>query len=89
VICGDVPTDYLSAKTIKHPRQALRQFAQNWRQWCEYMKRGEPPPGIVLGSPETWPEIGGRLRGRVELLLEIVDNDEYWQAIEADDESTD
>ena len=24
VVCGDLPTDYISADTIKHPREAMR-----------------------------------------------------------------
>ena len=27
VLCGDLPTDYVSAATIKHPRKAVEAFA--------------------------------------------------------------
>ena len=30
-ICGDLPTDYLSAATLKHPRKAILAFADTWR----------------------------------------------------------
>jgi hypothetical protein len=38
-ICGDLPTDYLSAATIKHPRKALLAFADLWKEVAEYMQR--------------------------------------------------
>ena len=31
-ICGDLPMDYLSAATIKHPRKALLAFADLWKR---------------------------------------------------------
>ena len=30
VICGDLPTDVMSANEIKHPRDAVRAFSRSW-----------------------------------------------------------
>ena len=41
VICGDLPTDYVSAAKIKHPREAIRSIAGEWREQARLMTSGE------------------------------------------------
>ena len=58
-ICGDGPTDYMTAGGVRHPREALRAFAARWAEIASYMARGEPHPTIHMGSPRTWQELAG------------------------------
>ena len=69
VICGDLPTDYISSADIKCPQDAVRALAEQWLELAGYMERGEPHPDTRLGRPEDWPTLAPLLRGRAELLL--------------------
>src|SRR5258708_1199315 len=48
VICGDLPTDYVSSARIKHPRTALRAFAKRWLAVANCMRRGRAHPTVQL-----------------------------------------
>ncbi len=79
VISGDVPTDYVSADTIKHPREAIRAFATTWAEVSAYMLRGEPHPTITIGSPADWPVLGDLLKKRAELLSQFAEDGSIWE----------
>jgi len=79
VICGDGPTDYVSAKRVKDPRAAVQAFADRWNEVASYMLRAEPHPTIELGSPKTWVELGPLLKRRAELLSSSAADDSVWQ----------
>ena len=53
-ICGDMPTDYVSAAKIKHPREAVRAIAQGWREHATLMARGEAHADTQIGQREDW-----------------------------------
>ena len=78
VICGDLPTDYVSSASVNHPRDAVRAIAQRWRELVPFLERGEEHPDLHVGTPETWPELAPLLRARSELLLTWVDDDSVW-----------
>ncbi len=78
-ICGDGPTDYMTAGRVRHPREALRAFAARWAEIASYMERGEPHPTIDMGSPRTWQELWPLLGERAELLRASADDDSVWQ----------
>ncbi len=40
-ICGDLPTDYVSAKSVKHPREALNAFGESWKKQSLLMSKGK------------------------------------------------
>lgn len=77
-ICGDLPTDYVSAAEIKHPREAVRAIAQRWRDASQFMARGEAHPTITIGSPAEWPELAPMLRSRAGILHEWAEDDDLW-----------
>jgi hypothetical protein len=79
VICGDLPTDYVSADTIKHPREAIRAISKRWFEVSEYMSRGEKHPTFTLGTSETWSTLGPLLKSRTELLAKWTNDDEFWE----------
>lgn len=78
VICGDLPTDYLSGNDAKDPREAVRAIAVRWSEISQFMIRGEPHPSVQLGKPETWPELGPLLEARAKILSTWVENDSIW-----------
>ena len=79
MICGDLPTDYISAATIKHPRDAVRGIAERWMEVAAYMKRGEAHPTVTIGPPEMQSELGLLLKKRAVLLLEWTQDDTLWE----------
>ena len=51
-VCGDLPTDYVSSETIKHPRDAVRAFAQEWREQTRLMANADGHWDTRIGRPE-------------------------------------
>jgi hypothetical protein len=78
VLCGDAPTDYVSAEHIKTPREALRAMGRRWLEASGFLARGEDPPDIRIGSPESRRKLAPLLRSRAELLLQWVEGDALW-----------
>ena len=80
VICGDLPTNYLSAATIKHPRKAMLAFADTWKQVAECMVKGVPHPSIRIGPTAQNPELASLLEKRSDVLRQFAQNDSLWGA---------
>lgn len=79
VISGDCPTDCVTfSDTTDHPREAMRYFARQWADVAAHMLRGEPHPGMTIGTPDQWPELGDLLQRRSELLYQFADDDSIW-----------
>ncbi|WP_263373541.1 DUF4826 family protein [Granulicella aggregans] len=79
-ISGDLPTDYLSAATIKHPREAMLAFADTWKDVAESMSKGVPHPHIRLGPAEPDPELASLLERRSNALRLLAEDDSQWGA---------
>ena len=77
-ICGDLPTDYLSAADIQHPREALRAFAQQWIEVSSCMRQGIPHVHITIGSPDQMAILAPLIETRAALLAEWADDDSAW-----------
>ena len=77
-ICGDLPTDYVSAGNIRHPRDAIRAFSLRWHCAAESMAQGESPTDFSVGSPSDWPDLAPLLSSRASLLQEWSDDPEVW-----------
>jgi len=82
VICGDLPTDYISASDIYHPREAMRAIAERWQEISGYMNRGEPHPTMAIGPRESWPTVAPLLSSRSQILLDWADDGELWEGLE-------
>lgn len=82
VICGDLPTDYVSAAKIKHPREAIRCFAERWRELARVMASGDRAPDIQIGPPEDGPSLSALLNSRASTLLVWVDDDAQWEHLD-------
>lgn len=79
VICGDVPTDYISAAEIKHPRDAMKAFADEWRDQAKLMASGQRQPDIYIGRPEHWASLAPLVEARASMLFEGVNDDSLWE----------
>ena len=77
-VCGDLPTDYVSAESIKHPRDAIRAISVRWLSPAESMARGQSLADFSVGSPSDWPVLAPLLSSRATLLQEWADDPEVW-----------
>ena len=78
-ICGDLPTDYISADSCRHPRLAMKQFAENWLELVPFLREGRshPTARIPVSGPD--PEHAELLATRAGLLLEWSGDDSVWE----------
>lgn len=79
VICGDLPTDYVSSQALKHPRDVMRAFADRWSKVAENMAKGQPSPDVNIGSPSDWPTLGPMLASRAATLRRWADDAAMWE----------
>jgi hypothetical protein len=80
VISGDLPSDYISAERITHPREALRAVAQRWLEVARCMQDGRPHPTVVVGDPDPSNQatLAPLLEKRGTLLLQWSNDDACW-----------
>ncbi len=50
VVCGDLPTDYVSRSGLDHPQAALRAIAIRCLDYAPYLRAGQPHPNVTIGS---------------------------------------
>jgi hypothetical protein len=79
VICGDLPTDYISAADADDPRQAASAFASRWRETAAAVEAGLDSSTFQFGtSAEERRSFAPMLRSRAELLARWAADDEVW-----------
>ena len=83
-ISGDLPTDYVSAETIKHPRTAIYAFGDRWEEVASHIRRGQPHPTIRVGLPDAEPAPGPLLSARAKLLVSFAEDDAIWEDFDSD-----
>jgi hypothetical protein len=81
-ISGDLPTDYISAAKIKHPRDAVRAIAEEWRELAKLMASGQRHPHLRIGQPEDGTLLGPLLERRAVMLLEWANDDSLWEDVD-------
>jgi hypothetical protein len=82
VICGDLPTDYISSGEVdppQHPRKALRVFAHNWLEMVEAWKHGREVDDSQIGRLEINAKRAPLLEARAKLLMEWHDDNSLWE----------
>ena len=79
VICGDLPSDYVSSTSAQSAREAVAAIASLWAEAAAYMERGEKHPTFVIGTGELGEELAPLLASRSALLLEWVEDPEAWE----------
>ena len=83
VICGDLPTDYISAAQVRHPRAAMRAIAEDWREQVRLMADARRQVDPRIGRPEDWALLAPILETRVFLLLQWADDDSMWEDVDS------
>jgi hypothetical protein len=78
-ISGDLPNDYLSAATVKQPREALLAFADVWKEVAEAMHKGQAHPHISIGTSENQSELAPLLKSRSDALRRLAEDDAMWE----------
>jgi hypothetical protein len=78
VIIGDLPTDCISAESVRNPRVALRTIGERWLEAAAYMQRGKPHPTMQCGNPASWAELAPLLESRAQTIIDWAKDDELW-----------
>jgi hypothetical protein len=78
VIQGDLPTDYVPAGSIRHPRDAVRAFAEEWSEYVCAVRAGRPPAHFTIGSGPPSEDLLDLLERRARLLSEWAADDSPW-----------
>ena len=82
VICGDLPTDYVSAGKSKHPRGALQAIADRWRRHCEAVRSGGATSEFSIGGAESTPaDLLPLLEARATMLASWAQDDSIWESL--------
>lgn len=84
VIAGDLPTDYISAQTIKHPRDAMKAIAERWIEAASLMASGKSPSGFSVGNAKNQAGLAPLLKSRAEILIEWVNDQDIWDYLDED-----
>lgn len=82
VICGDLPTDYISASEIEppqHPRKAIKAIAKRWLRYVDETKKGNKPKNYCIGKPESFEELAPLVVKRANLFIEWAQDDSLWE----------
>ena len=82
VICGDLPTDYISSADVgppQHPRKALRVIAERWLKYVEAWNNGRDYEGFRIRGADSHKELAPLLETRAMLLIEWADDDSLWE----------
>jgi hypothetical protein len=81
VIAGDLPTDYISADTIKHPREAIRSVASRWQEAATHMEQGQSVQGFSIGEASDARSLAPLLSSRAQLLQRWVADPTLWSEL--------
>lgn len=82
VICGDLPTDCVSAAEIEppqHPKKAVRSIAERWMMQAEAWREGQDFEAIKVLEPYSHEELAPLLASRAQLLLEWTETPWMWE----------
>lgn len=81
VICGDLPTDYISSSGIEppqHPRKAMKAIAERWLRYVDEFKSGKKQADLFIGKQNSFEELMPLLVKRANLLIEWAKDDSLW-----------
>jgi hypothetical protein len=79
-ISGDLPTDYTSCGSERHPREGLSDIASRWKQAADSWRQNKPIEGWSIGAPDDWSTLAPLLEARSGLLLSFVADDALWNS---------
>ncbi|MCC6153023.1 MAG: DUF4826 family protein [Candidatus Hydrogenedentes bacterium] len=76
-ICGDLPTDYISAGAMRHPRDAVRGIANRWLEAVTFLQKGQQHPDFTFENQDAQ-QLATLLETRAKTLREWTENDTLW-----------
>ncbi len=82
VICGDLPTDYVSASDVEppqHPRKAMQLIAERWIALTVAWKEGREFDDMRIVGSHSPEELGPLLESRARLLQDWAMDDSLWE----------
>lgn len=81
VIAGDLPTDYVTAGKLRHPRAAVQAIAQGWLDHAAAERTASGTSDMRIGDG-TVPaaELLSQVEARAHTLLEWVRDDTVWES---------
>jgi hypothetical protein len=77
-VSGDLPIDHTQCREPRHPRQALRDIGQRWREVAALWQDGKRSPVLQLGDPAREAELAPILEQRAGMLLDFAAKDDLW-----------
>jgi hypothetical protein len=81
-ICGDLPSDYISAAAIEppqHPRKALRAIAEHWLKAVAAWEDGREYEGFAIAGGHRNRELASLLKSRGKTMIDWTDDDSLWE----------
>ena len=78
VICGDLPTDYVSSKDAKSPRAAIREISANWKELASKTSDGSKGGSQWLDPLGAEERLQPLLALRANLLSDWANDDSIW-----------
>jgi hypothetical protein len=81
-ICGDLPSDYISAADIEppqHPRKAVRAIAERWLDVVHAWDEGREYEGVMIGGGQRNRELAPLLKSRTKVLIDWTGDDSFWE----------
>ncbi len=78
VVCGDVPTDTISAQRATTPRAAVRAFATKWHDAASQMANANPAKKQASAKRERAHELALFLEVRSRQLTDWANDDSMW-----------
>ena len=81
-ICGDLPSDYISAADIEppqHPRKALRAIAERWLNVVVAWEDGREYEGFSIAGGHRNLELAPLLESRAKTIIDWTDDDSLWE----------
>ena len=82
VVCGDLPTDYISSgdeEPPQHPRKAMRVFAKNWLELVAAWQDGREVENTRIAGSSSHEGLAPLLESRARLLLKWAEDDSLWE----------
>ncbi len=82
VICGDLPSDYISAADIEppqHPRKALRAIAERWLNAVAAWDEGRENENSQIAGGRQNRELAPLPESRAKMLIDWAADESFWE----------
>lgn len=77
-ISGDLPTDYTTCGSKRHPREGVEDIALRWQAAASQWEEGIHTQDWTIGSTDNEAALAPLLASRASLLLSYAADDSLW-----------